>query len=376
MLLILVQFFPGVDLTHHLEASRLYHEMIAQGIVYLKSPYLLAGEQLTITYGSAYYLLAGLLWYVFERFTVDALIIISTLLSFLIIVKMTDSLRYRLIALLFISAMSIPDAYVACLANLFLWLAAYMFKKGKKYYQVPLIIGCLSHPFSIIVGLYYAYKDKRNIIIIVIAAAYFLAIATIFTSQGNIILPNIFLIALLGRAFIGLYPILLNQKLHQKVVSWSIALVAVGVIPCNAVQFLIIEPNQVHGFYDNYRSLFKNFPNIKGNMRAVDYNYLPSAYYFHQKGLTINTGSFFESWVHNTRRDWKSVEEYERNLKDNNISHILICKKCGTGSLAPVQKQAFLVGDPGVNPLEKKVLAERHKLIWENEYYKLYFRER
>lgn len=360
-ILICFQFFPGIDLTHHLEASRLYHEMITNRVIFLNNPYLLAGEQLTIVYGSIFYLLAGIVWFFFERFTLDILSTVSILLSFLLIVNLTERLGYRLIALLFLSAMSIPDAYVANFANLLLWLTAYMFIKGKKYYQVPLVISCLSHPFSIIVGLYYAYKDRKNIVIIVISTLYFIAIGAIFTFQGNIVLPNV-LIAVIGRAFIGLYPILFYEKFSQRIMARSIMIIAIGVIPCNILQFVLIEPYQMRGFYEGYHSLFKGFPTIKGNMRVVDYNYLPSAYYFHQEGLTINTGSFFESWIYNTRKNWDSVEEYENYLKDNNISYVLICKKCGS---------IF----PGVNQLEQDVLLERHKLIWENDYYKLYLRE-
>lgn len=52
LLLVLVsQTVPGIDLTHHLETSRVYHEMIAQGVILLRNPYLLAGQQATFTYG-------------------------------------------------------------------------------------------------------------------------------------------------------------------------------------------------------------------------------------------------------------------------------------------------------------------------------------
>jgi hypothetical protein len=254
--------------------------------------------------------------------------------------------------------MSIPDAYVASLANVLLWLTAYMFIKGKKYYQIPLIISCLSHPFSIIVGLYYAYKEKKNIVIILIATLYYIAISSIFTIQGNIVLPNL-LPTMLARVFIGLYPILFYERFRQKIVAASSALFIIGMILSNTLQFIIIEPHQISGLYEDYQSLFKEFPRIKGNMRVVDYNYLPSAYYFHQRDLTINTGSFFESWIYNTRRNWDSMDEYESYLKDNNISHVLLCKKCGS---------IF----PGVNQLEKEVLSEKHKLLWENEHYELY----
>jgi len=287
---------------------------------------------------------------------------ISILVSFLIIINFTEKSRYRLIALLFISAMSIPDAYVASFSNLLLWLTAYMFMKGKKYYQIPLIISCLSHPFSIIVGLYYAYKDKKNIVIIVISTLYFIAISVIFTIQGNIVLPNL-LPTMIARVFIGVYPILFYERFSKKIVALSSVLFTIGIILSNTLQFVIIEPSQISGFYEGYRGLFKDFPQIKGNIRVVDYNYLPSAFYFHQEGLTINTGSFFESWIYSTRRNWDSMEEYERFLKDKNISHILICKKCGS---------VF----PGVNQLEKEVLLERHKLIWENEHYRLYLGEK
>ena len=388
VILIFLQFFPGIDLTHHLEAARLYNEMITNKVLYLKNPYLLAGEQLTIVYGPIFYLLAGIAWFFFKRFTIDILILVSVLLSFVLIINLTDKLRYRLIALILLSGLSVPDAYVGCLVNLLLWLTAYLFIKGKRYYQIPLIIGCLAHPFAIIVGLYYAYKDKRNRAVIIIATLYFIIIGAIFTLQGNAILSN-FVPTMIARVFGGLYPLLLYERLREKVVAWLSSVVAIGIILSNILQFVIVEPGQIRGFYEDYQSLFEDFPSIKGNMRVVDYNYLPSAYYFHQKGLTINTGSFFESWIYNTRRNWKSVNEYESYLKDNDISYILLYKKSFKlpKMLEPITVllHYFLVDHGGVNhrgsvfpgasQMEEDILSERHKLIWENGYYKLYLRD-
>ncbi len=82
LILVLVsQAIPGIDLTHHLETSRVYHEMIAQGTVLLRNPYLLAGQQATFTYGIPFYIVSGLLWFLFGRFTIDILMLLISLLS-------------------------------------------------------------------------------------------------------------------------------------------------------------------------------------------------------------------------------------------------------------------------------------------------------
>ena len=89
LILVLVsQLFPGVDLTHHLETSRLYHEMIIQGTVLFKNPYLMAGQQPTFTYGIPFYIIAGVLWSLFGRFTIDVLMFLTTFFSFLVMRKM------------------------------------------------------------------------------------------------------------------------------------------------------------------------------------------------------------------------------------------------------------------------------------------------
>ncbi len=85
LILVLVsQLFPGVDLTHHLETSRLYHEMIIQGTVLFKNPYLMAGQQPTFTYGIPFYIIAGVLWSLFGIFNIYVMMFINTFFSFLV----------------------------------------------------------------------------------------------------------------------------------------------------------------------------------------------------------------------------------------------------------------------------------------------------
>jgi hypothetical protein len=359
LILVLVsQLFPGVDLTHHLETSRLYHEMITQGTVLFKNPYLMAGQQPTFTYGIPFYIIAGVLWSLFGRFTIDVLMFLTTFFSFLVMRKMVKDVNYQTMALLLLWGFVIPDSYIAYCANFFLWFTAYLYLKGKRHYQIPLVIACLTHPFSIVVGLYYAYKERKNSILIGIFIFYYLIITYVFASQGNTILPNI-INTFIARVAIGIFPIILQENIRKKIVRiTSISLVALVSIS-NGVLFLLVEPMQLRGFYGGYQTLYNTFPNISGNMRVVDYDYLPSAYYFHKKGLTINTGSFFESWIFPSRRKWGGAQEYQQYLKKHYIDYVLICKRCGT---------IF----PGVHPTEKAILSQNYSTIWENYYYKLY----
>jgi hypothetical protein len=116
---------------------------------------------------------------------------------------------------------------------------------------------------------------------------------------------------------------------------------------------------QVYGYYEGYQRLFNAFPNISGTMRVVDYDYLPSAYYFHAKGLTIATGSFFEGWIVQTRRKWDDEREYQQYLDDHHIDYVLVCEACGA---------VF----PGAHSSEKAILSAHYPAVWENEYYMLY----
>ncbi|KPJ61727.1 MAG: hypothetical protein AMJ42_01035 [Deltaproteobacteria bacterium DG_8] len=359
LILVLVsQLVPGIDLTHHLETSRVYHEMIAQGRVLLKNPYLLAGQQSTFTYGIPFYTVAGILWYLTGRFTIDFLMFLTSLLSFFVVRRVIKDVGYQTMALVLLWGFVVPDSYIAYSANFFLWLTAYLYLEGKRHYHIPLAIACLTHPFSVAVGLYYAYKEKKNIILIGIFLLYHLIITFVFTSQEGIVLPNI-INTLIARVAIGIFPVLLYENLSKKIIR----IVSVGLVVLvsisNGVLFLLIEPMQIRGFYEEYQTLFKTFPSISGNMRAVDYDYLPSAYYFHRKGLTINTGSFFESWIPHTRRKWESAKEYQQHLEEHHIDYVLICKRCGT---------VF----PGAHPTEKAILSSHYPTIWKNQYYKLY----
>lgn len=358
MLVVVSQLVPGIDLTHHLETSRVYHEMIAQGRVILKSPYLLAGQQSTFIYGIPFYTVAGILWFLFGKFTIDFLMFLTSLLSFFVMRRVVKNVSHQTMALVLLWGFVIPDSYIAYSANFFLWLTAYLYLEGGRRYQIPLAIACLTHPFSIAVGLYYAYKERKNVVLIGIFLLYHLIITFVFASQGSMVLPNI-INTFIARVAIGIFPVLLHENLSKKIIRIVSVSLVVLVSLSNIILFLLVEPMQIRGFYEEYQMLYKTFPNISGNMRVIDYDYLPSAYYFHKKVLTINTGSFFESWIPQTRRKWESAQEYQQYLEEHHIDYVLICKKCGT---------IF----PGAHPTEKALLSQHYPTIWENQYYKLY----
>ena len=276
----------------------------------------------------------------------------------LLIKKILSNVGYLTIALILLWGFIIPDSYIAYCANLFLWLTAYLYLQGKRYYQIPLVIACFTHPFALVVGLYYVYRDRKNGILIGVFLLYYFIISFIFTDQGCVPLPNI-INTLLARVAIGIFPILLHEKIRRIILTALNVSLVVLVTISNIILFLIIEPMQIRGFYEEYKTLFKDLPTISGNMRVVDYNYLPSAYYFHKRGLTINTGSFFESWILPTRREWNDLQEYQQYIMSNHIDYVLTCKECGA---------VF----PGVHPTEKAILSSGYPLIGENHYYSLY----
>ena len=171
-------------------------------------------------------------------------------------------------------------------------------------------------------------------------------------------LPNV-INTLIARVAIGIFPVMLHENIKRKIITTVSVSLVVLVAISNIVLLLLVEPMQIRGFYEDYKTLFKDLPPIAGNMRVVDYNYLPSAYYFHKSGLTINTGSFFESWIPPTRRKWKDIQEYQQHIKRHHIDYVLTCKECGA---------VF----PGVHPTEKALLSSHYPLIGENQYYSLY----
>jgi len=358
IILIISQFFPGIDLTHHLATTRLYHEMLTEGRFLLKNPNLLAGQQSTITYGIPFYILGGLVWSIFERFTIDFLMGVTTLFSFLVVRKICDNIIYQATSLVLLWGFIIPDSHIAYCANFFLWLTAYLYLKKSKFYQIPLAIACLTHPFSLVVGFYYAYRERKNVLLIGSFLVYHFIISFMFAAQGSIVLPNI-INTLIARVLIGIYPVLLHENIRKKIISTvSISLVAL-ISLSNVVLFLLVEPMQLVGFYKEYRELITDLPRLSGSIRVVDYDYLPSAYFLNQKGLTVTTGSFFESWIPQTRKKWKGIEEYRQHAQDSNLNYVLICKRCGT---------IF----PGAHPSETSILSTFYTKVWENEYYILY----
>ena len=61
-------------------------------------------------------------------------------------------------------------------------------------------------------------------------------------------------------------PIILQENIRRKIVRvTSISLVALVSIS-NAVLFILVEPMQIRGFYEEYQILYNTFPNISGNI--------------------------------------------------------------------------------------------------------------
>lgn len=396
-LLLSSQFIYGLDLTHHSHAAWLYNKMIIEQRFIAQDPYLLGGEQLTFTYGIIIYPITGLLWFIFQTFTVDIVMFILSILVFIILKKLIK--KEWIVGVLTLSMLfnTVGDTLVFYFSNVLFYFGILLYYKKIRFWQVPIVIACINHPLTLIPSIYFVLKDSKLFAVFGTIVSYFIIISLFFsqTSKIPIYLPLVFIV----RVLLLIIPIVLIEdvftkfyeviySLHKKVISSTDIKIIKKVskqivkhskknissikkfvnlkIPLPYVIFLIgfvcfLTATITLSFTGaNYRTyfistteLFDNFPNITGNMRVIDYLWLPSLM-FSNDNITFSDGSFRENNNINFASNYWTNESYYNFILDKSFDYILVCKLC----------------NPPTNEFD--ILNDNFELFWENEYYYLY----
>lgn len=389
ILLILLQFYNGLDLTHHVHNTWIFNQMIVNQEFTIYDPYLLNGEQITFLYGSIIYTIGGVLWFLFSYYTVDVIMIIITILNFLIFKKLfkQDNLTILILMTSFVSFIQ-PDTFVAYFSLFLFWLSFLLLHEKRKYWKIPLILSILNHPVYLIPSLYFILKDKKLIPVFITIIAYFSIISFYFSKTGSITLylPIVFL----QRIIFALTPIILvndffkelNNEIKKDnivkkllnnvkkflfhklpiihiilIVIFSIAVSLFLIGNVTSYQFSNLnEFITINSMPAQISVLFNNFPNITGIVRNVDYFWLPSIL-LNKEGVILTEGSFREN--NDITLDlkpfyWSNETQYEEYLDENSVDYVLFCKNC----ITPTN--------------EKRILLKEYALVWENEYYYLF----
>lgn len=375
--------------------------MIINHEFYAYDPYLLSGEQLTFNYGIIAYPLAGLLWFVFSYFTIDVLMAVITVIDFILLSKLLKKHSILLsIILLSLSFHVAGDTYVAHFSNMLFWWGVYSFYRKKRFWQVPIILACINHPAIIAPAAYFILKDKKLLAVIGVLLAYFVSISYFFAQSSSFHFYLFFVF--LFRLIICLSPVILiedffgelkksiqgfdkmisrvdknyskkfvkkseeNINVLRKIVFFKIPLIYVILI---VIATIILTQNIIYLIFFNTNnlflltslnqvqsSLFNGFPNISGEIRTIDYLWLPSLIYFNEN-ITLTEGSFRENNVIKIENEpfyWSNRSEYSFFVQKDSFDYVLFCKLCS----------------PPTN--EKEFLDDYYSLVWENEYYYLY----
>ncbi len=364
----------GLDLTHHSHNAWLYNSMILEGRFLLQDPYLLNGQQLTFVYGIIVYPIAGLLWFIFNYYTVEVLMLLITLIDFILLRKMLKNNVWVGFLLLSLILHTIGDTLVAHFSIMLFWLGTLLYYKKKRIWQIPIILSCINHPIMIVPSIFYMIKDKKMIPILSIIFLYFAGLSAFFAQSSSLTyyLPFIFLF----RVLISLGPIFVLEdsfkKYNHKLFNWvrdflSYKVTIYQVILISMAIILIVQNSVItiglqvgtflltHSLTQVRQDFFEDFPDINGTLRIVDYHWLPSVV-LNNENIVSTEGSFREN--NNIKLEFQRFywtnDSYAEFVNENNFDYIMICKKC----------------TPPTN--ENEFLELYYNLFWENEYYSIY----
>ncbi len=379
--------------------------MITQRKILLKDPYLLDGEQLTFSYGIISYIVSGLLYPVFDYLTVDIIIFILILINTFLITKFLkkDTITASLL-ILSLAFFTTTDSYVSAFSLTLFWYSLYQYKR-KKHWEIPMIIACINHPFTLIPASYFVLKDKKTWSIITsIIIMYFLIISFFFSKNSEI--EFYYPVVIIFRSIILLSPILIKEDLfseitrkisnsvedyeesinkilknlsidskkvkkrtkkfnkevekiikkfwysRQTIIRIILIIIIVSII---TMEMMRITTNLTLPHTELLTNdVSENFPkNISGSIRVVDYMFLPAIYHFPKNNIVLGVGSFRENNpVKFSPTIYRTISEYEEATK--NYGFVLHCKYC----------------NPLVN--DWYFLNKHYNIIWENKYYSLY----
>lgn len=399
LVLLIGQFNFGSDLTHHLHNSWIYNKMIIEQRFIPYDPYLLSGEQITFAYGLIAYPISGLFWFIAKDYSVDILMALCSILAFFLIKNLLKQDFPTSILTLSMLYNVLGDTYVFYVSNVLFYLGLYLYYNHKRFWQVPIILACLNHPVTIIAATYFILKDKRLFSVLFSILAYFLVVTFFFSKTATLTfyLPIVFL----TRLFMLLFPVFFIEDIysefyntiyhiHKTIGKYTKSVVIKKVsndilqkskkqipiirhfmdtkIPLSymllieiTTVFLAIVIMQLFFQTWNYSLytfkvdsvLFNSFPNITGNIRVVDYAWIPSLL-FSKENITFYGGSFRENSNNNFSPNLLTNDSYYASLRSSNVTYVLVCKQCSMQN----------------NELE--LLRSNFILYWENDYYYLY----
>jgi hypothetical protein len=294
----------------------------------------------------------------------------------------------------------VGDTMVFYFSNFLFFVGLLMFYNKKKFWQIPIILACINHPFTILPSLYFILKDKKLLAVFSTIIVYFAVLTFLFSQDSNYpaYLPLVFLsrflilitpILLIEDVFKSFYDALYSihntveesiknkqvRKLSKRILKDSekkisfikklltykintftvLIIILITIVLTSSTIFSFYFEGYDYSIYsyNSTNEFFQNFPNISGRVRVVDYLWLPSLLYTNEN-ITYTEGSFRENNNVNFEVNHWLVEDYWFFMNESTINYVLICKQC----------------NPPTN--EGEILEEYYPLVWENDYYILY----
>jgi len=365
LLSIICVFNLGHDLTLHLHNSWLLSEMIETGSFSFYDKYMALGKQLTFNYGLISYFTSGIIFPIFKERTIDIIEAVLLFLEYLLLKKWFKSNRLIAFNLIFLtSAVVIADSYTAIFSNFFFFISLFGYFNKKKWWNLPLFISVINHPFNVISSFYFLFRKEKKSFYPILAGIIYHGI--IFLAVRNLTsLPFYMPFIIISRVFLNLSPVILgflfdevkenSLKILKKINFRTPAImstVLTGIFMYMIiVPALSVDPPKNEMLDENF---LNGIPKIEGIINIIDYISFPGYYWLHQENLTSLYGIFRENNNrHFVSKFWENKEDYTNFIETNNVNYILECKKCNP-------------------PSNEKEFVVQFEKIWENDYYRLW----
>lgn len=335
-LVILTIALPGVDLYTHLHFSWLYNQMFRHFSPMVYDFSTLNGHQFIYTVGPVSYILSGLLWFIFGKWSVMLLEIAGLGVLFFTSQKVLGkmlAIAWLVPVYLF---MMLSHMYPYFLSVVLFFLGLYLMKiKKDRLGEISVLLAGLNHPYISATNLVFLFSKRKFLkigIVVVLLVQVLIFGRKFYSGIGYEKVPLALTLwtipALLIRTTVLFSPFVAKVFLPKVVNAlkfWHVwAALLIFTIPMYHVNYTtdLSFGYKISCYYgDKYSDVGK----LDGNVRVVDIC-RNGLYSLPMQGNILTVSPYFEGQDYYTY--WESPEQYRTFLNRTNASYVIHCKNC------------------------------------------------
>ncbi len=331
-IVVAVLVLPGSDVYTHIHQAWLFNYMMQNEVVLQEDFSMLSGHQPLYGHGTFSYILAGLVWFFFQKSTIKILEVILFAGLILLSFKMfkNKNVLFFWYSLIFVKIL-LPDSYPYLFSMFLFYLGVYLIKKFRTSIlgDVAIILAGLNHPYIAVTNMATIFLGRPLLFLCNVAVLLVqILVAKYVFFAGSLAFEFDNILDLAIRSVVLLFPFMIEfvPKPAAKLANLRNACYAAiaGIVLIYPIFFVPFEMGWKEGLNCHYKETYAEIPNLPGNMRIVDdcRNWI---YVFPLRGMVTSLSPYFEGQFY--QHKW-SEGEYLSYLKDTNTSYVIFCKDC------------------------------------------------